>query len=254
MPLDMSPATASGLARARSRERRWARFALGLSAILGLVLGSSVARATPATDFSFFGPDAISLDFDEIRLSAGTVLTTQYAGFGVEFSPNVWLEDNRRPVGWDRRNIANFLTGTSISNPSVDFLFSRTVDAAALEFAGNAGNDFLFEAILGGSVVESFMHAQAACCTAQILGFEDIEFDTLRITHDSGASPFFIGDALTWQVVPEPGPALLVALGLALMPGSGRTRREGPPQAAPTRPGRLATRADGSPVDGSRAE
>jgi len=183
-------------------------------AALALCLAGGVASATPVTDFSFFGTDSVVLDFNEIAMAPGTVVTDQLAGLGVRFSPNVWFENNRAAVGWDDHNIANFLTGTTTSNPVVEFLFSSTVDGAALEFAGNAGNDFLFEAILAGSVVESFVHAQAGCCVAQILGFQEVELDTLRITHQAGDSTFFIGDLLSFHVVPEPGTAVLVGLGL----------------------------------------
>jgi hypothetical protein len=196
-----------------------------------LCLGSSLAGATPVTDFSFFGVDSVVLDFNEIAMAPGTVVTDQLAGLGVSFSPNVWFENNRAAVGWDDHNIANFLTGTSISNPVVEFIFSGTVDGPALEFAGNAGNDFLFEAILSGSVVESFVHAQAGCCAAEVVGFQEIEFDTLRITHQAGGSTFFIGDRLSFHVVPEPGTAALIGLGLVGL--SGTTRRRRLPRRAP---------------------
>lgn len=210
---------------ARTPTRKPACIASIVGAMLGLCLGSSIASATPVSDFSFFGADSVVLDFNEIAMAPGTVVTDQLAGLGVSFSPNVWFENNRAAVGWDDHNIANFLTGTSISNPVVEFIFSGSVDGAALEFAGNAGNDFLFEAILSGSVVESFVHAQAGCCAAQVLGFQEIEFDTLRITHQTGGSTFFIGDRLSFHVVPEPGTAALIGLGLVGLSGTARRRR-----------------------------
>jgi len=225
LPLS-NAATRPGTARARRpRAGAGGQLASIVLTTLGLCLGGSIASATPVTDFSFFGPDSVVLDFNEIAMAPGTVVTDQLAGLGVSFSPNVWFENNRGAVGWDDHNIANFLTGTQISNPVVDFVFSGTVDGAALEFAGNAGNDFLFEAILSGSVVESFVHAQAGCCAAQVLGFQEIEFDTLRISHQAGDSTFFIGDRLSFHVVPEPGTAVLVGLGLVGLSGAVRRRR-----------------------------
>ena len=231
---DLTPASAPSRHRA-GRTRKLVRIASIVGTTLGLCLGSSIAGATPVTDFSFFGADSVVLDFNEIAMAPGTVVTDQLAGLGVSFSPNVWFENNRGAVGWDDHNIANFLTGTTISNPVVDFIFSGPVDGAALEFAGNAGNDFLFEAILSGSVVESFVHAQAGCCAAQVLGFQEIEFDTLRITHQTGGSTFFIGDRLSFHVVPEPGTAALLGLGLVGLSGAARRQRFARPVDAPRR-------------------
>ena len=210
---------------ARTRSRELGPIASIVLTTLAICLGGSIASATPVTDFSFFGADSVVLDFNETAMAPGTVITDQLASQGVSFSPNVWFENNRAAVGWDDHNIANFLTGTQTSNPVVDFVFSGPVDGAALEFAGNAGNDFLFEAILSGSVVESFVHAQTGCCAAQALGFEEIEFDTLRISHQAGDSTFFIGDRLSFQVVPEPGAAVLLGLGLVGLSVSGAARR-----------------------------
>ncbi len=196
---------------------------LALQVALALVLGSgaaTLASATPSTDFSFFGADAVVIEFDEIAMPQSTVVTNQYAGSGVTFTPNVWFENHRAPIGWDGANIANFQTGTTTVNPSVDFVFSGNVDGAAFEWAANGGNTFLLEADLGGSVDESLTHTQAGCCAAQVLGFENVVFDTLRVTHQSGGSQFFIADRLTFHLVPEPGTALLLGLGLALLPGA----------------------------------
>ena len=187
-------------------------FALLYLLVAGLL--PALASATPATDFSYFDGSAISLDFDEITMPQSTVLTNQYAGFGVVFSPNVWFENHRSNLGWDNHNIANFLTGTSTANPTVEIVFSQNVTGAAFEFAANTGSRFRFQALLDGSVVERFNHRSTGCCAAIVLGFEDVEFDTLRITHRSG-DDFFIADNLTWQPIPEPGTALLIAFGLA---------------------------------------
>lgn len=180
-----------------------------------IALSAVAAFATPATDFSFTDATTRALDFNEIVMSQSTVITNQYqSSHGVSFSPNVWFENHRSGIGWDDHNIANFLTGTSTVNASVDIIFSAQVTAAALEFTGNNGNSFTFEALLGGSVVESNTVTIATCCAAEIHGFRDVTFDSLRISHAAGGSQFFIGDQLTWNPVPEPGTAILVGLGL----------------------------------------
>lgn len=197
-----------------SRAGRPGRSAFVLLPLLLAGLLPSLASATPATDFSYFDSDAVSLDFNEITMAQSTVITNQYAGFGVLFSPNVWFENNRGNLGWDNHNIANFLTGTTTANTTVEIAFSQNVTGAALEFAANTNSRFRFQALLDGSVVERFNYRATGCCAAVVLGFEDIEFDTLRITHRNG-DDFFIADNLTWQPIPEPGTALLLVFGLA---------------------------------------
>lgn len=193
--------------------------------IAGLLLACALlpfsAAATPSSDFSYFDASANVLDFDEIAMTQSTVITNQYAALGVVFGANVWFENHRSNLGWDTHNIANFLTGTSTANTVVDIAFSTNVTGAAFEWASNNGSGFRFEAILDGSVVEQFDHQQTGCCAAQVLGFENVEFDTLRVTHRNGGD-FFIADRLTWQPVPEPSTALLIGLGLA---GLGFSRR-----------------------------
>lgn len=187
-----------------------------LVAALLLALASSTSTALPATDFSFADASTLSLDFDEIAMSQSTVITNQYeAGYGVTFSPNVWYENNRGALGWDGHNFANFQTGTTTANATIEVIFSGTVNAVAMEFAANTGNSFEFTALRGGAVVETTVFAYGTCCTPDVYGFRDIEFDTLRVTHDSGGSSFFIADQLTWNPVPEPGAAVLLGLGLA---------------------------------------
>ena len=213
---------ASSLDAARTSRRGARRPAAIVTALVLLIsivlMSSTTAHATPASDFSFFGPGSITLNFNEVAHSPGDVITNQYAGFGVSFSPNVWFENTRASLGWDTHTIANFLTGTSTSNPTIDIVFSGVVDGAALQFAANGSNDFQFTALLGGSAVETFSHSQAGCCAPQVLGFENVQFDTLRISHTAGASTFFIADQLTWNVIPEPSTALLLGIGLCILP------------------------------------
>ena len=198
---------------------------LALTLSLLFFLCPSLASATPSTDFGFFGPGSISLDFNEIPMSQSTVIVGQYASHGVTFSPNVWFENHRGAIGWDGHNIANFQTGTSTSNPTVDMIFSGVVNGAAMEFTGNASNSFSITALLGGSVVETYTHNQTGCCAPAVVGIEDIQFDTLRIAHTTGGSEFFIADRLTWNLVPEPNTALLLGLGLLGLPFDRRRAR-----------------------------
>ncbi|MEM9175988.1 MAG: hypothetical protein AAGC67_12205 [Myxococcota bacterium] len=202
-------------------------FRLAAFATLALALPVSFAHATPATDFSFADAGTLSLEFDEIAMAQSTIITDQYeADYGVRFSPNVWYENNRIPLGWDGDNFANFQTGTSTVNATIEIIFSGIVTAAALEFAANDGNAFEFTALRNGSVVESTVFTYGVCCTAAVYGLRDVEFDTLRISHSSGDSPFFIADELTWNplATPEPGTALLVGLGLGTL-AAGRSPR-----------------------------
>jgi len=185
------------------------------------LLLSSNAQATQIMDFSFSDASTQSLDFNEISMTRGTTITDQYqAGYGVSFSTNVWFEDHRSGLtGWDTHNIANFLSGTSTSNPTVEIIFDGSVNAAAIAFTGNRDTSFLFEAVSAGSVIESFVFNEAECCAPQVLGFANSDFDAFRITAQS-ANTFFIADDLRWNsnAIPEPSTLLLTMLGLALLP------------------------------------
>ncbi|GEM_PF-6124813 len=197
-----------------SRSLTHRRRLLSVVAALSILSFAPSAAATVATDFSFANASTNSLDFSEITMAAGTSITNQYApGFGVSFSPNVWFEDNRTGLGWTD-NIANFMSGTSTSNPVVEIAFSVSVTAAAFEIAANNNTSFLLEAVDSGAVIESFVFTDTACCAAHVVGFQDSSFDTLRITYQSGARDFFIADNLAWNAVPEPSTATLLALGL----------------------------------------
>lgn len=211
----LSPVTNRRTEARQTCARHPLRALLRITGIAAGIFFPSVATALVATDFSFSDATTQVLEFDEISMSQSTVVTNQYAAtHGVSFSPNLWFENHRANIGWDGANVANFLTGTSTVNPVIEIAFGVSVAAAAFEIAANDGTSFLIESVSAGSVIESFVFTDAACCGAHVVGFRDSDFDMLRITHQAGGSQFFVADRLTWNPVPEPGTATLLLLGL----------------------------------------
>ena len=103
--------------------------------------------------------------------------------------------------------------------------FNSVVSAAAFGVS-SAGSPFIFEALLGGLVVDQF---QMDLGQPGFIGFQNVLFDTIRITRlDStpGQNQLAL-DNLQLQAVPEPATLLLVGSGLAFAVGRRRQRKIG---------------------------
>jgi hypothetical protein len=188
-------------------------FAVGLgTACAGQIDGSATGLASPAS----------TIDFTEIALAPDTVLTTQYSGLGVSFSPNVYY-DAEIAFGFTA-DISNFTDATepAFINP-VAFSFSSPQTGVAFQMAADS-TPYLFQAYLGGTggtLVDSFTDTNVQSVTPPLFyGFSNETFDTIVITQEgAGSGPFWDLSNIQLSNAPitsTPEPSTFLLLGPAL--------------------------------------
>jgi hypothetical protein len=196
---------------------------IALLAVLALGVAATGARADDiiASATGLASP-AQTLTFDEIVLPMNTSVTNQYAGLGVSFSPDVFYSPQTNFGNVQGNDIGNFsFAGGGPLNP-VTFVFSSALTGAAFSFDAD-GTPYLFEALLGGSLVDSFT-ATVAVSTNDYYGFNNIAFDSIRITNLSSVTgcstggQCWVADNLqfgsTATATPEPGSMALLGFGI----------------------------------------
>jgi PEP-CTERM motif len=190
-------------------------FAFGLgTARAGHIDASATGLASPAS----------TITFGEIALAPNTVLTNQYSGLGVSFSPNVYY-DAEISFGFSN-DISNFThpTEPAFINPVV-FSFSSAQTSAAFQMVADS-TPYTFQAYLGGTggtLVDSFTDPSIQSVTpALFYGFTNETFDTIVITQEgAGGGPFWdlsniqLSNAAVTSSVPEPSTFLLLGPALA---------------------------------------
>ncbi len=179
----------------------------GLLAFLSL----SASAATIVNSFGLASP-ITTVTFSELSFPSGTVITNQFAPFGVTTSGHKY--DSQGASSFP--GISGDYIGVSTTVPFV-LSFNGPVNAAAFGYAKNP-TTVLVEALLGGSVVESFSQAVTYDnANTAYLGFTGIVFDSIRVTADANeglVDNVQIGEAQV-QGVPEPATFGLVSVALA---------------------------------------
>ena len=194
------------------------------------LLEASDARAVPiqmATQTGLASAE-VSITFDEVVLPNSTVLSDEYAGLGITFSPGLLYNPGTANMsdsilGLDGRRLANFYPVTSIF--SIYF-----VDPVVEAVIGILAPDITtFTAFHEGVEVEAFQNSRLPQAQG-FYGFTDITFDEIRVDAHSRVDE---GRALIDNIqftasrpIPEPSGLTLFALGFALFSGrrGGRSR------------------------------
>lgn len=191
-------------------------------------LFAGVASATPITTTSVFTSGDKVLNFDEVALASGTLISNQYAAYGVVFTGGIYRSNG----GYSSANhvsgsyLDSFSGGGHTNFWSIDFSSIQT--SAGAYFEVDSDNSLVLTAMLGGNVVESFSFSDGICCTTMAFaGFTGINFDSLRFTTSLSNGRNFYMDELHYtsastSSVPAPTSIMLLGLGLA---GVGLSRK-----------------------------
>ena len=196
------------------------------------VLSLGVAGAQAASIKNSFGltsPDQ-ALTFDEVVLPINTVVTNQYAGFGVTFSGSGGSQ-------WDYEigSVLNNISGGSLNNfpggsqTPLFIEFAAQQAAAAFAMVTNSGTS-TFTALLGGTggaIVESFSSATSTSDINNFFGFKGITFDTIKIDVGGSNNAMLLDNLqnIAADPVPEPASVMLLATGLVGVFGYARRRK-----------------------------
>lgn len=188
-----------------------------------IVLEASAARAVSiqmATQTGLASAE-VSITFDEIILPRSTVLSDEYAGLGVTFSPGLLYNPGTANMsdsilGLDGRRLANFYPVTSIFS----IYFVDPVEEAVIGIL--APDITTFTAFHEGIEIETFQNSRRPQAQG-FYGFTGITFDEIRVDAHSRVDE---GRALVDNIqftsarpIPEPSGLTLFALGFAVLSG-----------------------------------
>jgi VPDSG-CTERM motif len=202
------------------------RRAIALLGTLAFAITTAQVEAVPIHNTTGLASPVTTIDFNA-SLGDGTVVTNQYAGLGVTFSPNLVYDTIYSGAGIPNiggGQLRNF-AGTVVDPFSLLFAVDQTEVAFAM--ATNPGTS-TFSAYLDGVLVESFSAATDVSSSNNFFGFSGIVFDEIRVDAGGSGSAMLLdnlqmGTAATASV-PDAG-ATASLLGLAMF-GLGALRRK----------------------------
>ena len=181
---------------------------------------ASGAQAVPIVNSFGLAAPATTITFSELNFPAGTLITNQFAAFGVTSSGHTYNSQGFSAFP----GISGDYIGVSSTIPFV-LSFGQVVTSAAFGYAKNPTTVFV-EALLGNSVVESFSQAVTFNNpNTAFLGFSGISFDAIRVT--ANISEGLVDNVQIGSVnaVPEPATLGLLALAMTAAGLAGRSRK-----------------------------
>lgn len=181
-----------------------------LSALIVLAMVPMAAMGTGlVNNFGLASPNT-TITFSELSFGSGTLITNQFAAFGVTTTGHHYNSQGISPFP----GISGDYIGVSTTVPFT-LSFGHVVTGAAFGYAKNP-TTVLVEAMLAGNVVESFSQAVTYNNpNTAFLGFTGIQFDSIRVTADASEGLVDNVQIGNTAAVPEPATLLLLPIGLA---------------------------------------
>lgn len=191
-----------------------------------------VATAAPARASPIMNPatglasPVTTITFSEVAVPPNTPLGAQFAAFGLQGGTNLFIDGETSPglpnINGDR--LDNFQNASPpFLNPTT-LVFTHPVTGAAFNMISNLGTS-QFEALLNGSVVESFSATTDLTSTNNFFGFTGITFDTIRVTGGGSNGAFAIDNLQIGAAAAVPEPATLAVFGALALGAFGVRRR-----------------------------
>jgi hypothetical protein len=199
---------------------------IGLVA-LGLMVSAS-AFATSLNNGTGLSSPAETITFSEDVLPNGTLVTNQWAAFGVTFTGMDYNGTNAGPFpNIDNNDLSNFgSTGTVLANGNpFSMFFTSPQTAVAFALITNPGTSTI-TAKLGGSTVASFTPGTTFNSAIDFYGFTGITFDEIDVLVNAASTTARIDNLqIGTSAAPEPGAFWLLMTGLAALMGAAAYKR-----------------------------